>query len=78
MPGLIVTGLLPTARANAATGVYKVMLDNLDEPTTAGASAMPNEDLVAILRSQPELLNLFQGFLTPDQLNLIVREAQRE
>lgn len=78
MPGLIVTGLLPTGRANAVKGIYQVILDNLDGPTTAGASAIPNEDLVAVLRSQPELLKLFQGFLTPEQLDLIVREAQRE
>jgi len=78
MQGLIITGILPTARANAMKGVYQVILSNLDGPTTAGPSAIPNDDLVAVLRSRPELLKLFEPFLTPDQLDLIVREAQRE
>jgi hypothetical protein len=74
MPGLIATGLLPTARANAMRGIYQTMLSNSND-SSAGATVIADEDLVAVLRAQPELLRLLKPFLTPEQLDLIVREA---
>ena len=78
MPGLVATGLLPTARANAMRGIYQTMLSNLNDSSAGGAAAIANEDLVAVLRAQPELLKLLKPFLTPEQLDLIVREATND
>ena len=74
MPGLVATGLLPTSRANAMRGIYTTMLSNLSD-SSAAASTIANENLVAVMRAQPELLALLKPFLTPQQLDLIVREA---
>src|SRR5476651_1684277 len=75
MPGLVATGLLPTARANSMRGIYQTMLSNLNDSSPGGAAAIADEDLVAVLRAQPHLLKVLKPFLTPQQLDLIVREA---
>ena len=77
MPGLVATGLLPTVRANAMRGIYQTMLANLSESSADGATAIADEDLLAVLRGQPELLRVLKPFLTPAQLDLLVREATK-
>jgi hypothetical protein len=78
MPGLVATGLLPAARANSMRGIYQTMLSNLNDSSPGGAAAIANEDLVAVLRAQPDLLKVLKPFLTPEQLDLIVREAAND
>ncbi len=78
MPGLVATGLLPTVRANAMRSIYQTMLSNLNDSSAGGATAIADEDLVAVLRAQPELLRLLKPFLTREQLDLIVREATND
>ncbi len=75
MPGLIATGLLPTTRANAMRGIYQTMLASLNDSSPSGAAAMTDEDVLTILRAQPDLLKMLHPFLSRQQLELIVREA---
>lgn len=78
MPGLIATGLLPAARANSMRGIFQTMLSNLNDSSAGGAAPIANEDLLAVLRAQPALLNALKPFLTREQLDLIVREAAND
>ena len=77
MPGLVATGLLPTARANAMRAIYQTILANLNDSSPGGAAAIADEDVLKVLRAQPELLKVLKPFLTPQQLDLIVREATK-
>jgi hypothetical protein len=77
MPGLIAIGLLPPAKANAMKGVYHTMLAHIGDSPQPGAARVADEDVIKILRQQPELLKALQPFLTPEQLELIIREAPK-
>jgi hypothetical protein len=78
MPGMVAMGLLPPARANSMRSIFQTMLSNLGESSLSAAAVAADEDVVKILRLQPELLNIFRPFLTPDQLNLVIREAPKD
>ena len=77
MPGLIAIGVLPPATANAMKGVYQTMLNHVDDSTQGGAARVADEDVIKILQQQPELLKALQPFLTPEQLELVIREAPK-
>jgi hypothetical protein len=77
MPGMIALGLLPPARANSMRSIFDTMLSHLGESTPGGGAVVADEDIVKVLRLQPELLKIFQPLLTADQLNLIIREASK-
>jgi hypothetical protein len=77
MPGLIAIGVLPPAKANAMKGVYQTILSHVDDSRQSGAARVADEDLIKILQQQPELLKALQPFLTPEQLDLIIREAPK-
>jgi len=77
MPGLIAIGLLPPAKANAMKGVYQTMLSIIAGTAQNGPARVANEDVVKILQEKPELLRFLQAFLSPAQLDLIVREAPK-
>jgi hypothetical protein len=78
MPGLIAMGVLPAARANSMRSIYHTILSNLDDTSRSGSPSVTDQDVVAVLRAQPELLNIFRPFLTPEQLELVVREASSD
>jgi hypothetical protein len=77
MPGLIAIGLLPPAKANAMKGVYNTILAHVGDSPQNGAARIADEDVIKILQKQPELLRALQPFLTPEQLELIIREAPK-
>ena len=77
MPGLIAIGLLPPAKANAMKGVYNTILNHVGDSPQSSAARVADEDLIKILRQQPELLKALQPFLTPEQRELIIREAPK-
>jgi hypothetical protein len=78
MPGLVAIGLLTTGRANSMRGIYQTILSNLNESSVDGAAVIPDEDLLAIVRNQPDLLRALKPFLTRQQLDLIIREAAND
>jgi hypothetical protein len=75
MPGLIAIGVLKPATANAMRSVYGTLLAHLDSGASSSAAIVADENLLAILRQQPELLKFIEPFLTPDQIGLILRKA---
>lgn len=77
MPGLIAIGVLPPAKANAMKGVYQTILSHVDDSPQSGAARVADEDVIKILQQQPDLLKALQPFLTPEQLELIIREAPK-
>lgn len=77
MPGLIAIGILPPAKANAMKGVYHTILAHIGDSPQRAAARVADEDVIKILQQQPELLKALQPFLTPEQLELIIREAPK-
>ena len=77
MPGLVAVGLLPPARSNSMRGIYSTILANLDDSSRNG-TAVADEDLLKVLRQQPELLKILKPFLTPEQVALIIREMPHD
>jgi hypothetical protein len=78
MPGMIAMGLLPPARANSMRSIFHTMLSHLGESSPSAGAVAADEDVVKILRLQPELLKIFLPFLTREQVDLVIREAPRE
>ncbi len=77
IPGLVVIDVLTPAKANAMRAAYDTILTHLDDSQQSGAARIDDADVITILRQQPELLKALQPFLTPEQLDLIVREAPK-
>jgi hypothetical protein len=77
LSGLVAIGVVPPAKANSMRSIYHTMLSNLGDSSPVGAAAVADDDVVKIMQLGPELLKVIQPLLTPDQLNLIIREASK-
>jgi len=73
LPGMIISGNVSVAEANAMKGVFKVMLDELDRAGGATHSTTMPDSLINKLREHPELLEWFEPFLTDEQFDHIVK-----
>ena len=72
-------GFVPPARVNAAHGCLRTVLQNLgNQDATLGSGVIADEDALTVLRKNPVLLKLLKPLLTPQQLELIIREAPRD
>jgi hypothetical protein len=78
LPGLLATGFLAPKVVNAMRAVYQTLLQH---SARAGATAMPalaTEDVLSVLRENPERIRLFEPLLTDEQLEMITREINDE
>lgn len=79
LPGLIAIGMLKPAQANAMRGPFNDILRYHQQAgRTGGAGTVADENVLEMLRQQPELLRFFEGVLTPEQIEMIMREATRD
>ena len=69
--------LAVSAKANAMKSVYSTILAHVDGSTQSANPHITDGTLIEILQKQPELLSALRPFLTPDQLELIIREAPK-
>jgi|tagenome__1003787_1003787.scaffolds.fasta_scaffold20818514_1 hypothetical protein len=72
IPTLVILKVISPAQANAMTRTLQVLL-NETRGSQSGGPVQVDENLIAILRSRPDLLNLFEPFLSDDQIDRLVR-----
>lgn len=75
---LVFMGLVLPARANVIQRGLRMMLDADRQHDPAHASTANIDDLAALMRSDPSTLNLVTPFLTPDQVDWLLRRSQSE
>jgi hypothetical protein len=75
LPGLVAIGVLTPTKANSMRSIYQTMLSHLGDSAPSGGEVVTDEDVIKIMRLQPELLKVIQPFLTQAQLDLVIREA---
>jgi len=79
LPGLIALGMIRANDANAMRAAYGVILQHHQRAQTAGvASAISDADVMKVLRTNPEMLNLLAPLLTDAQLELALKQSADE
>jgi hypothetical protein len=78
LPGLITMGLITTAQANAIRGTYATILQHHHHSAQGDAAqqTLADEDVLTMLRANPELLNMLEPFLTDDQIAMAMKDDQ--
>jgi hypothetical protein len=76
LPGLVMTGYVRPAQGNVIRSSLEAILrHHRQTDSTRSESAPKDVDLVSILRTHPELVNLFEPLLTDEQLEALMKEA---
>jgi hypothetical protein len=76
LPGLVVTGMLKTAQANALRGIYQTILQAHQKDEADGAAgAIADSDLREAIRRDPQLAALLEPLLTDQQIAMLMQEA---
>jgi|SRR4051812_11035281 hypothetical protein len=78
LTALIAMGLLTPARANAIRANFLAILRSHESGSSSGSARVADEDLLRLWRTQPGLIDLIQPLLTPEQLDLVMREVRRD
>jgi hypothetical protein len=78
LAGCVAMGTITPGRANSMRGIYATILGNLDDHRAVGAGSLGDQDVLTVLRDHPHMLKFLKPFLTPEQIDLIVREASNE
>ncbi len=73
---LVLTDVVPTARANTAHGIYRTLLGELGSTESARNGQLSDGDVLKMFRGNPELVELYRGVLTKHQLDLLMKEYQ--
>jgi hypothetical protein len=77
LPGLLMMGYVRPAQANAIRSTLEAILRHYQHTdSTRSGSALKDVDIVSILRTHPELVNLFESMLTDEQLEAVMKEAK--
>jgi hypothetical protein len=75
--GAVALGVLPPARGKTMLAGYQSILGVINDDARSNSPVVVDQDVLAILRQQPDLLQVLAPFLTADQLELIVQEANQ-
>lgn len=79
LPGMLTLGFMKPAQANAVRAAYRDILDCLERASQAGSTApLSNDDVLGILRKNPELLNSLGPLLTDEQFELVRQEIAED
>ena len=79
LSGAVAIGALSPAQANSMRASYIAILNDHYRTAPAAANGQLTDDgVLATLRRAPELLSIYRVFLTPEQLDLIMREFEDE
>ena len=77
LPGLLLMGYVRPAQANAIRSTLEAILRHYHQTRSTGtASPRQGIDIMSILRTHPQLINLFEPLLTDEQLESLMREAK--
>lgn len=77
LAGAVALDVLTPAKANAMLSAYQTILGAIKDDARSNRPVVVDQNVIAILRQQPELLQVLAPFLTADQLELIVQEANQ-
>jgi hypothetical protein len=78
LPGLIAMKIVTPAQANAIRASYTAILNEQRLSDGAQSGQLTDGSLLQILREKPELFELVEPFMTPDQVSLIIRNGQND
>ena len=69
LPILITLKVISTQQANAIRGTYQTVLNEIHRSTSdGGTAAVADDNVIALLKANPELLNLVEPLLTDQQV----------
>ena len=69
LAGLVAVGVLTPSQANTMRAAYQAILQHHQHRQTPTQQSLAGPELLAKLRSDPDLVNMLADFLTDDQLN---------
>jgi hypothetical protein len=79
IPGLLIIGLITPQVANAMRGPYKDILEHHRRAQQVPAQGgMANDDLLEIVRKNPEYLGMLSDLLTEEQIQLVLKQTTNE
>lgn len=78
LPGMLALGLLKPAQANSMRGAFKELLDHHREDRQQARGTVATDDMIAAIRKDPGLLNLFAPMLTDEQFDLVMKAVQED
>ena len=67
-------GKVTNAQANSIRASFQAILQHHERNQYAPARHASDDSVLKVVREQPELLGLFEPFLTQDQLKIIMKE----
>lgn len=77
LPGLIALKVISTQQANAIRGTYQTVLNEIHRSTSdGGTAAVADDNVMALLKANPDLLNLVEPLLTDQQVRDVVERGQ--
>ena len=76
--GMLMTGLISSATANAIHRNLRAMLDTKLKLASGGDQGAASQDLVEVCRKYPKILNTVESFLTDEQIDWIVSQIEED
>ncbi len=76
--GALALGLITPSKANSMRANFQAILRSHESSSATGAARVADEDLLKLWRTQPGLVGLIEPLLTPEQLDLVMREVRRD
>ena len=79
LPGLIALKMLRSSDASVMRATYSTIMQHYQHSRSApAASALSDTDVLEMLRTHPDMLNMFEHLLTDEQLQMIRRQSTDE
>ena len=68
IPVMMMTGMMSTAQASVAKGVYAAVLQHYRQPKSTSNNSISAPSLIDILKDQPSMFDSLATMFTPEQL----------
>jgi hypothetical protein len=78
LSGLVAMRILTPAQANTIRANFMAILREYEPARQAPSAHLPDEQVMELWRTHPELLDFIELLLTPEQLEMIMREVGRD
>ena len=77
LPGLLAFNMIKADKSNAMLGAFREILRHHSSAKDPGRNAgIVDDDMLAVLRKNPELFQLLEPLLTDEQIELILNDEQ--
>ena len=78
LAGCVIMGVTTPQKANAVRSIYSTILAHQGDTTPVTAGQLADQDVLKVLRENPEMLAIIKPMLTKAQIDLVVREASHD